>query len=74
MRVKGARNKCHRLRHKKLLDVYENFNTHNAVVSFRVTSSRISHNNNNTTELPTLFVPYLGESYEQILSQIEELQ
>ena len=39
VRVKGAINKCHRLRNKKALDIYENFNTYIAVVSLRVTTN-----------------------------------
>ena len=74
VRVKGDINKCHRLTNKKVLDIYENFNTYNDVVSFRVTSYKIYPNNYNTTVLSTLFLPYLRESYKQILSQIEELQ
>ena len=37
VRVKGDRHKCHRLRHKKLLDIYDNFNTYIVVVSLRAT-------------------------------------
>ena len=33
--------------------------------------SRLSHNNNNTAVLSNIFVPYLRESYEQLLSQIK---
>ena len=36
--------------------------------------SRLYHNNKNTTLLSTLFVPYLHESYKQVLYQIEQLQ
>ena len=35
---------------------------------------RISHNNKNTTVLSTLIVPYLRELYEQLFSQIKQLQ
>ena len=35
---------------------------------------RLSKNNKNTTVLSTLFVPYLRGWYEQVLSQIEQLQ
>ena len=33
--------------------------------------SRLSHNNNNTPVFSILFVPYLRESYEQLLSRVE---
>ena len=82
VRVKGAINKCHPLRHEKVLDIYDNFNTYIVVVSLRVTTnfvhlcvcsyvmtsvdsikvSMLSQNNNNTTLLLTLFVPYLRKS------------
>ena len=82
VRVKGAINKCHPLRNKKVLDVYYNFNIYIVVVSLRVTTnfvrlcvrhhvmiseasivvSRLSQNNNKTTLLLTLFVPYLRKS------------
>ena len=42
MRVKGDRNKCHRLRHKKVLNVYENFNTYIVVVSLRASPNFVS--------------------------------
>ena len=32
VRVKGDINKCHRLRNKKALDIYENFNIYIVVV------------------------------------------
>ena len=35
--------------------------------------SRISHNNNNTTVLSILFLPYIRESYEQLFPQIKQL-
>ena len=36
--------------------------------------SRLYHNNKNRTASSTLFVPYLRESYRQLLSQIEQLK
>ena len=42
VRVKGAINKCHRLRNKKVLDVYYNFNIYIVVVSLRVTTNFVS--------------------------------
>ena len=42
VRVKGAINKCHCLRHEKVLDVYDNFNTYIVVVSLRASPNFVS--------------------------------
>ena len=82
MRVIDNRQKCHSMRHEKILNVYDDFNTYVMVLSLRcannfrhldiqhhvvtleaiIVVSRLSHNNNTTTVLSNLFIPYLRES------------
>ena len=47
---------------------------HMMTLEATIVVGRISRNNKNTAVLSNLFLPYLHESYEQLLSLIEQLR
>ena len=44
MGLPGTRYKCHRPRHEKILDGYDDFNTHVIVVSLKATTNFVCSN------------------------------